>query len=110
MAARLIRTVGTGTANTAKTVTSPSEGPLRLLFTTVKYSASPTQAGVTVTLNSGAGAAYDTVLSTGTENAQANVYAPTGEIIISPDDVVDVLAPAGGADITAAIAIYTRPA
>ena len=110
MGARLIRTVGTSGANTAQTVNTPAEGPLLLLFVTCKYSAAPTQAGVTVTLNSGVGAAYDAELNAGSANAQTTVYAPTGRIIIAPDDVLDVLAPAGGAGITSTIAIYTRPA
>ena len=95
--------------NTALTLSTLSGQLRRLLFVTVKYSAAPTQTGVTVTLNSGAGAAYDTLLATGSANAQNTVYIPDEEILLMGDDVIDVLAPAGGVGITAAIAIYTEP-
>jgi len=108
---RLIRTVATSGANAIGAASSPTiTDPQMLVMVTVKYSAGPTQAGVTVTLNSGAGAAYDAVLSTGSANAQTTTYLPSAPLIIAPDDTIDVSAPAGGGGITSAIAIYTRPA
>lgn len=98
---------GASAADTAKTV-STTTGRWRILFVTVKYSAAPTQTGITVTLNSGIGAAYDTLLYTGTANAQNSVYYPAGELIIEPDDAIDVVAPAAGGVITSAIAIYAE--
>lgn len=109
MSALLTRTSGASAANTAKTVSTPADRQRQLLFVTCKYSAAPTQAGVTTTLNSGAGTAYDAVLNTGSANAQTTVYVPSGTIIVTDDDAIDVTAPAGGVGITSAIAIYTRP-
>jgi len=107
--------VGTSAADTALTIstaaTTPAAGPpvvRRLLYVTVPYSATPTQAGVTVVLNSGAGGAYDTILDTGAANEEDGVYEPTSEIRILPGDTIDVIAPAGGGVITSSIAIYTE--
>lgn len=110
MSHNLERSVGTSVANTAQTVSSPADpaSGRRIVLITVAYSAAPTQAGVTVTLNSGAGAGYDCPLLTGSANARYTTFQPTDAIIIELDDVIDVLAPAGGADITSAIAIYTE--
>lgn len=103
------RTVATSAANTAQTVSTPADAAIRqLLYYTVKYSAAPTQTGATGTLNSGAGAGYDTLLSTGAANAQATVFIPDGDMYLLGGDVLDVLAPAGAAGITSAVAIYTR--
>ncbi len=93
-------------ANVDLTLSTPAEVPLRILFVTVKYSAAPTQSGITVILNSGAGSVHDTLLATGLANALDTVYFPDGDEKLSEDDVIDVLAPAGGAGITSAVAIY----
>lgn len=107
----LVRTVGTGTANAITAVSTPTAtGTFQLVMVTAKYSGAPTQAGVTVTLNSGAGAGYDTLLTTGTANAQNTVYIPAAPIFLAADDVIDVSAPAGGGSLTSSVAIYTRPA
>lgn len=94
-------------ADTAQTVAVA--GAKRLLMVVVKYSAAPTQAGVTTTLNSGAGAAYDAVLDTGSADAQTTVYLPAVELPFLDDDSIDVAAPAAGGVITSTIAVYTRP-
>lgn len=104
---KLERNVETGAANTALTVTIPAAAARRLVMVTVKYSAAPTQAGVTTTLVSGAGAAYDTLLNTGSANAQNTVYLPAGDLLFGSDDGLSVVAPAGGVGITAAVAVYT---
>ena len=96
-------------ANTAISVSTPTGLPRKLLFATAKYSAAPTQAGVTTEVDSGAGATYDAVLNTGTANAQTTVYIPGGDVTIASDDAIKVTAPAGGAGITAAVAVYTQP-
>lgn len=103
------RTVGTSGANAAQTVSSPANTARRRInLITVAYSAAPTHAGVTVTLNNGAGAGYDCPLLTGAANARYTTFQPTaGLLYINKDDVLNVLAPAGGAGITSAIAIYT---
>lgn len=110
MAVRAInvrRFTGTGSANGIGTVSTPVGKKFRLLFATAKYSASPTQAGVSLTLDSGVSAAFDAVLNTGSANAQTTVYIPTPDtIIIMPDDVLTLTAPAGGGVITNAVAIY----
>ena len=107
---RLIRDVATSAANEAGAASSAAGEVRQLVMVTVKYSAAPTQAGTTVTLNSGAGAGYDAVLNTGSANAQTTVYVPTAPLFIAADDAIDVAAPAGGGVITSSIAIYTRPA
>lgn len=104
---KLERNVETGAANTALTVTILAAAARRLVMVTVKYSAAPTQAGVTTTLVSGAGAAYDTLLNTGSANAQNTVYLPAGDLLFGSDDGLSVVAPAGGVGITAAVAVYT---
>ena len=100
---------GTSTANQADTLTSPAcpeRTAQKLLFVTCTYSAAPTQAGVTIELDSGAGAGFDATLSTGSANTQDTVYIPDHEVWIVPGDAIRVSAPAGGAGITANIAIY----
>lgn len=83
--------------------------PFKVSYVAVKYSAAPTQAGVTIELDSGAGVAYDTTLSTGSANAQNTVYFPTGDdLILANGDAIRVTAPAGGGVITSAISIYGR--
>jgi hypothetical protein len=101
----------TGTTSGANGIgTASTSGGLgkkyRLLSVFTAYSAAPTQAGVTVTLNSGAGAGFDVVLNTGTANARYTNYIPGGELIIGPDDQIDVSAPAGGGVITNSTTIY----
>lgn len=103
-----VRTVGTSAANTAQTVSVPAGRERRLLYVTVAYSAAPTQSGVTVTLNSGAGAGYDTLLTTGSANARYTTYIPAVPLWLNSDDAVDVVAPAAGGSITSSISIYTE--
>lgn len=78
----------------------------RLVMVTTAYSGSPTQTGVTVTLNSGAGAGFNCVLNTGTANARYTTFIPSSELIFGPDDQIDVSAPAGGGSLTSSSAIY----
>lgn len=78
----------------------------RLVFVTTAYDGTPTQTGVTVTLNSGAGAAFDCVLSTGAANARYTTFIPSSELIFGPDDQIDVSAPAGGGSLKSSSAIY----
>ncbi len=95
-------------ANTALTVSTATGLIHRILFVTVKYSAGVTK-NVTITLNSGAGAAWDTLLATIALSAATDgLWIPDAEFMIEPDDVIDVLAPAGGSGVTADVAIYTR--
>lgn len=96
-------------ANTAITVTSPVGALRHILLVTITYSATIT-VDPTITLNSGLGSAYDTLLQSVDSGAGATdmVWIPDEELWIMDDDVLDVLAPAGGGGITSAIAIYTR--
>ena len=75
---------------------------------TVKYSAGPTQTGVTVELDNGAGATWDTLLSTGSANAQNTTYFPDGKLTIADGDALKVTAPAAGGAITSSISIYVE--
>lgn len=103
------RLVETGTANTSLTSTMAARGsPYRVIAVTISYSAAPTEAGTTVTLASGAGAAYNCVLSTGTANTQYNSFIPQNDLILAGSDGLTVVAPAGGAGITASVAIYIQ--
>ncbi|KKN47226.1 hypothetical protein LCGC14_0665150 [marine sediment metagenome] len=80
----------------------------RFLFATVKYSAAPTQTGVTFEIDSGTGADYDALLNTGSANAQHTVYIPGDKVELQDDDVIKVTAPAAGGAITSAISIITE--
>jgi hypothetical protein len=94
--------------NTALTVSVAPGFPFKFLYATVAYSAAATQAGVTTTLNSGISSAYDSTLNTGTANARYTNYIPDGDVRLGEDDAIDVTAPAGGAGVTAAIAVYVE--
>ena len=104
----LARDTGESDPDTDVTVSTSTGHCRRLLFVTVKYSAPVTQ-NATVTLNSGMGAAWDTVWATiALVAAKDGVYTPDGKMTIADDDVIDVVAPAGGPGITSAIAIETE--
>lgn len=95
-------------ANTALTVTIVKGSVRQILFVTVKWSASVTK-NVVITLKSGLGSAYDTILRTialapGTDG----VWIPDAEIIIVDDDAIAAVSDAGGAGIIATLAIYTK--
>lgn len=106
------RWVGTSAANTAQTISTSVAGVARrLLWVSVLYSATPTETGVIITLNSGAGSGYDTPLKTFAANTQANffpLYTDPQTVVILPDDAIDVLAPAAGGVITSTVIIYTQ--
>lgn len=97
---------GTSAADTAQTVSTTTGKVIQIAYVTVKYSAGPTQTGITVTLDSGVAAAYDTLLHTGSANVQSNVFAPDYDLIICEDDQIDVVAPAAGGAVTSAVVIY----
>ncbi len=95
-------------ANAAKTTSTPTGMTRQVLWVTVKYSADVTQ-NVTVILNSGAGDAWDTLLGTIVlTDARSGFWIPDAALPIADDDVIDVLAPAGGAGVTSAAAIYSE--
>lgn len=99
---------GTGASNQADTLSSAAVGKggaQKLLYVTCKYDQAPTQAGVTVTLDSGISSLYDTLLTTGTANSQNTVYIPDGDVWLIDGDSIIVAAPAGGASIEASIVI-----
>lgn len=103
----VVRYHGTGTSNQADTLSStavPKHKTQRLSYISCVYSGAATQAGVTVTVDSGISSGYDALLTTGSANAQTTVYIPDGDVILLPGDAIIVAAPAGGA-VTAAITI-----
>ena len=106
------RWVGTSAANTAQTISTNADGMARrLLSVYAYYSTTPTETGVVITLNSGAGAGYDTPLKTFAANTQANfwpLYTDPTLTVIGGDDAIDVLAPAAGGVITSIVVIYTQ--
>ena len=102
-----IRDSDQGAANADLVLSTPG-GQLRWVRgVAVHYSAVPAQAGITVELLSGAGAAFNTVLYSGSANTQDSFFLPNHPILLLPDDQIQVTAPAGGAAITAAASIYT---
>jgi hypothetical protein len=104
----VVRETDKSGANAQLVVATERGAVRRLLAVLVRYSAAPTQAGVTVKVDSGAGADWDTPLFTGSANAQNTVYLPDAEVLILPDDAIEVTAPAGGGVITSAISVYTE--
>lgn len=95
-------------ANSAFTVTPTVGRVRRILFVTVKYSANVT-VNVTVTLNSGRGSTYDTLLQTiALAAARDGFWIPDEDVILADDDELDVLAPAGGAGVTSTIMVYSE--
>lgn len=86
----------------------------RVVSAQVSYSAAPTQAGVQIVLESGAGAAFNFPLLTGAANGQYTTYPSetAGEAasgagpLFGSDDKVQVNAPAGGAAVSVAASIY----
>lgn len=114
---RLYRFSETGSANTQlasslSVTTNNGASPLRLISAHCAYSNTPTQAGVTTALDSGAGAGYDTTLNTGSANSRYTNYYPasSAEVILGSDDGLVVTAPAGGVGITASVVIYAEDA
>ncbi len=107
---RLIRLTEESAANTALTVVAdpPAGQEWEFLYAAVHYSAVPVQGGVTATLNSAKGAAFDTLMAAGAANAQDTLIWPGGPTPIFPDDTLDVLAPAAGGAITSAVSVYMR--
>ncbi len=104
----LIAWYGTGTANQADTLTTvvvPTGGSQRLLYAMCNYSGAPTQAGVTVEIDSVLGSTYDVLLQTHTANGQKNTTIGDPEVWLLPGDAIRVSAPAGGGSLTAAILI-----
>lgn len=100
------RTTDVSAANTALTLSTDKGHPLRIVVVTVQYSAGAIHAGITVTLNSGRGAAWDTLLALGSADVDSTVFFPDGDLWIADDDTLDVLAPQGGVGNTSQIAIY----
>lgn len=104
---RYRRYVETSGANTALTMSIDPGVPFRVLDALVSYSATPTQAGATFHVDSGAGAGYDGTLSTGSANTRYTAYQPT-RLSLAGDDVFKVTAPAGGGVITSSISCYVE--
>lgn len=95
-------------ADTALTLSTPLRVYRKIVKVMVKYSANVTQ-NVTITLNSGEGASWDHVLKTLViSNARDAVWEPDSDTVLAVDDALDVLAPAGGGVITAAISIFSE--
>lgn len=104
---RVDRTSNESAPNTAMTVSTPTGEIRQVLFATVKYSGAASVDFV-ITLNSGAGASWDTVLTTiALAGGTSGVWIPDEAVFIVDTDVIDALANAVVA-VTAAVAIYTR--
>ena len=105
---QVLRISDTSSANSALTVSVEGFHGRRLLHVTAKYSASPTQAGVTTELDSGAGSGFDATLNTGSANAQSTSWVPQTPVFIGSDDAIKVTEPAGGSGVTASVAVYVE--
>lgn len=104
---RLDRHSDASAANTLLTVSVPIGDLRQLLFVTVKYSGAASTT-ITVTINSGAGAAYDVLLVSTLLSADTDfVYVPDRDIFLANDDSLDVVAPAV-VGVTSAVTAYTR--
>ena len=80
----------------------------RITSVTVKYSAN-VSLDVTITLLSGAGVSWNVEQHKKTlSGANTVIWYPDGDLLLSDTDVLEVLVPAGGADITGAAAIYSK--
>lgn len=104
-----LRTTNTSAVNTLNTVSTSVGKAARLRMVTVAYSGPTTQA-VTVTLDSGAGPAFDFVLNTITPvsgTPSIGSYVPATPIPLASDDVIVVTAP-GVAAVTSSVAIYVE--
>lgn len=103
-----VRVTNQSADNAELTVISPVGEIGHILFVTVKYSAAVI-ANVTVTLTSGVGSAWNTILETiALSSATDGIWIPDQPIFIADDDSVDVVAPAGGPGVTSAVAIYAE--
>lgn len=103
------RTIGTSAANAAQTVSSPARGRRTLNAVFVQYDAAVT-VDATVTLNAGAGTAFDTLLVTIQISAgQSGFHVFETPILLSDGDAIDLLCPAGGAGRVSSAMIYTDP-
>lgn len=99
---------GTGAADTiaALTTTAVAKHKVqKLIYASCTYSDTPTQAGVTTTVDDSLGASFDSLMNTGSANATYTLYAPTVEIPLAPGDAIVVTAPAAGGVITAALKV-----
>ena len=107
--APVFRAVETSAANTALSANLSLGAPAKILHAQATYNAPPTQAGVAVILDSGAGANYDSTLMAGTANSRYNNYTPEGgELQLGADDGLRITAPAGGAGIVCAVSITLK--
>lgn len=105
---RIDRHTDESAAATALTVIVPSGTLRQILLVTAKYSASETK-NITITIDSGAGASWDSLLETITlAPATEGIWIPDSEIFLSEDDTLDVVAAAGEAGVTVAVAVYSR--
>lgn len=109
-AVALERWTETGTANTQLvTGTTTTDAYVRkLVWVGVKYSAAASVTAV-VSLDSGAGAAFDHVLASMVISAGTDgIYIPDEDLEILETDAIVVTCPAGGVGITASVSIYTE--
>lgn len=105
----LKRYYGVSAANTAKSVSTDIGKRAIVRSISVNYSAAPTEAGITVNLDSGLGAGYDTILYTGAANTRYNnLPLDYNPYVIMEDDVLTVTAPAGGGALTSTISIIVE--
>lgn len=92
------RIPGTSGTNAAQTVSSPATGRRVLHAALVHYTGVAT-VNVLVTLNSGEGPLFDTLIGTIVLTAeQDGIYQPVSPLPLSDGDVIDVLAPALAAE------------
>lgn len=103
-------------ANTALTLNVPGAPPCTVKSVFIVYDATPTQTGVLIDLNSGLGADYDVSMFIGDANETITIWAVEAaqsgnkqtEVILTPDDVLDIVAPAAGGSIKSTITVIVE--
>lgn len=95
----------TGVANTLLTASITLSNMKRVLGIFCSYSAAPTQAGVSIEFVAVAGAAFRHQLNLGAANARHTNWFPPSDFVLGTNDVLEVIAPAGGVGITASVTV-----
>lgn len=109
----LVEFYGTSGATQADTFTTPTVdagGRWNLVCVIVPYDAAPTYTGtaLTVTIDSGNGAAYDVALTNASDNTRYFIYLPTKDIPLLPGDAIVVATPSGGGSVKSSVSVKVR--
>lgn len=107
----LYKAYETSDPNTELTAALPATGAKRVrrLVGVIVHYSTDVSVSVAVNYNAGHGAGYDAEIHTiALSTADDGAWFPDGDVLLAPDDAIDVVAPAGGAGETAAVTILTE--